>query len=114
MIFYQLDYIVDEILKEMPSAEQLFLRKYLNQDFAKTEARYLWERIIEHKWNISERLKRDVGFRTAAVDYFENFYAPDTFFGNKNRKSGIFGKVFHPVTSGLRSYFVQKSKILPQ
>jgi hypothetical protein len=114
MIFYQLDYVVDEVLKNIPSEEQVFLKKYLNADYPKKEAKYLWERIADHKWLVSERLRRDIGFRVAAVDYVENFYAPDLVFGNKNKKSGVFGKFIRPLNSTLKSYFVSKSKILPQ
>ena len=113
MIFYQLDYVVDEVLKNLPTEEQIFLKKYLNKDFPRKEAKYLWERIVDHKWYVSERLKRDVGFRVAAVDYVENFYEPNSIFGSKNRKSGVLGKIFRPINSSLRSYFVSKSKILP-
>lgn len=112
MIFYQLDYVVDEVLKDVPSAEQVFLKRYLNEDFPRQEAKYLWETIVDHKWYVSERLRRDIGFRVAAVDYIENFYEPDPVFGNKNRSA--FGKFFHPIASSLRNYFVQKSRILPQ
>ena len=114
MIFYQLDYVVDEVLKNLPIREQVFLKEYLNKDFPRGEAKYLWERIVDHKWLISERLKRDVGFRVAAVDYIENFYEPKSVFGSQNRKSGVFGKIFRPINSSLRSYFVSKSRILPQ
>src|SRR5215204_1531468 len=82
MIFYQLDYVVDEVLKNIPTEEQVFLKKYLNRDFPRKEAKYLWERIVDHKWYVSERLKRDIGFRVAAVDYIENFYEP-VFFGKR-------------------------------
>ena len=94
MIFYQLDYVVDEVLKDLPTEEQIFLKKYLSRDFPKKEAKYLRERIVDHKWYIGERLKRDVGFRVAAVDYFENFYEPVSFSGGKSRKSGVFDKIF--------------------
>jgi hypothetical protein len=114
MIFYQLDYVVDEVLKNNPSPEQMFLKKYLNTNFAKKEARYLWEKIVDHKWYVSERLRRDIGFRVAAVDYFENFYEPTPVFKNKNKRSGVVGKVLGPLSSGLRSYFVAKSTIFPQ
>jgi len=114
MIYYQLDYVVDEVLKNLPTEEQIFLKKYLNRDFPRKEAKYLWERIVDHKWYVSERLRRDIGFRVAAVDYIENFYEPNSIFGSKNRKSGFLGKIFRPISSSLRSYFVSKSKILPQ
>jgi len=114
MIAYRLDYVVDEVLKSVPSPEQAFLKKYLNRNYSKKESKYLWERILDHKWYIGERLKRDVGFRVAAVDYVENFYDPHAVVGGKNKKSGVIGKIFRPLGAALRSYFVSKSKILPQ
>ena len=82
MFFYKLDYAVEKVLKNAPTPEQEFLRKYLSADLSKTEAKYLSERIADHKWHVSERLKRDIGFHVAAVDYIENFYAP-VFFSNR-------------------------------
>jgi SpoVK/Ycf46/Vps4 family AAA+-type ATPase len=32
----------------------------------------LWPRILQHKWLMSEMLKRDVGLKTACVDFLEN------------------------------------------
>lgn len=113
MIFYQLDYVIDEMLKDNPSEEQIFLKKYLAADYPKKEAKYLWERIVDHKWYVSERLKRDIGFRVAAVDYLENFYEPNSIFGNKNNPSGILRRFFRPLSSAARNYFVSKSRILP-
>ena len=112
MVFYQLDYVVEEVLKNIPTPEQVFLKKYLNKDFQKKEANYLWERIVDHKWYVSERLKRDIGFRVATVDYVENFYEPDSVFGNINKQTGIWRKIFRPVNSALKCYFISKSKIL--
>ena len=68
MIFYK--------LKNIPAAEQTFLKRYLSEDLPIREVKYLWEKIADHKWLLGERLKRDVGFRVAAVDYIENFYEP--------------------------------------
>lgn len=36
------------------------------------------EAINRHKWFLSERLGRDVGFHVAAADYFENIHPADT------------------------------------
>ncbi len=83
MIFYKLDYAIEKVLKNVPTPEQSFLKKYLNADFPQREAKYLWERIVNHKWYVSERLKRDIGFRVAAIDYVENFYEPSV---SQNRK----------------------------
>jgi SpoVK/Ycf46/Vps4 family AAA+-type ATPase len=32
----------------------------------------LWPRILQHKWLLSEKLERDVGLRTACIDFLEN------------------------------------------
>ena len=63
MIFYQLDYVVEEVLKNRPTKEQVVLRKLTGANFTKKEAEYIWERVVDHKWYIGERLKRDVGER---------------------------------------------------
>lgn len=86
MNIYKLDYTIEKVLRDAPTREQTLLKKYLNEDFTKREAKYLWERIVDHKWYVGERLGRDVGFRTAAVDYVENFYEPVY---TKNSKTGL-------------------------
>ena len=37
------------------------------------DAIVLWPRVLDHKWYLSERLGRDIGYRVAAVDFVENF-----------------------------------------
>jgi SpoVK/Ycf46/Vps4 family AAA+-type ATPase len=32
----------------------------------------LWTKIMQHKWLLSEKVRRDVGFRTACIDFLEN------------------------------------------
>ncbi len=112
MIFYQLDYVVEEIKKNEPSFEQQTLKKYVSADYTKEEAKYVWERVIDHKWYVGERLKRDVGLRVAAVDYVENFYDSSTFRHKNNRRNGFFNRLFKPVSQITRSYFISKSKTL--
>ena len=94
MNFYKLDYTIDKVLRDAPTREQALVKKYLSEDLSKREAKYLWERILDHKWLVSERLRRDVGLRVAAVDYFENFYEPVFF---ENRKKGL--------KNGFREFF---------
>jgi hypothetical protein len=71
-----MDHVIEEVLKNAPSPEQIFLKKYLSADFSKREAKYIWKRIVEHKWHISERLRRDVGFRVAAAIISKTFTSP--------------------------------------
>jgi hypothetical protein len=110
MNFYQLDYVVEEVLKDTPSREQAILKRLAKKDFSKKEAAYVWERITDHKWYLGERLKRDVGFHVATIDFLENFYEPRGFYSNKRQQSGGFRRVFDSFGSGLRNYFVSKSK----
>ena len=112
MNFYQLDYVVDEILKDTPSREQAILKRLAKKDFSKKEAAYLWERITDHKWYLGERLKRDVGFYVATIDYLENFYEPSRLINNNPRRSTGFRGFFNSAGSSLKNYFVSKSKIL--
>ncbi len=40
----------------------------------------LWSNILKHKWLLSEKLGRDVGLRTACIDFLENMeQAPDEY-----------------------------------
>lgn len=32
----------------------------------------LWSKILQHKWLVSEKLGRDIGVRTACIDFLEN------------------------------------------
>jgi hypothetical protein len=86
MSFYKLDYTIEKVSQDVPTPEQALIKKYLSADFPKREAKYLWNRIVDHKWHVSERLKRDIGFRVAAVDYVENFYEPVFF---RERETGL-------------------------
>ncbi|MBW2568169.1 MAG: DUF4032 domain-containing protein, partial [Deltaproteobacteria bacterium] len=40
--------------------------------FAPDIAAELWPKILQHKWLMSEKLGRDVGLRTACIDFVEN------------------------------------------
>jgi hypothetical protein len=40
--------------------------------FASDVAAELWPKILQHKWLMSKKLGRDVGLRTACIDFVEN------------------------------------------
>lgn len=42
------------------------------EKFAPEIAADLWPKILQHKWLFSEKLRRDVGLRTACIDYIDN------------------------------------------
>ena len=56
------------------SDAQVLLQEFTGKQFSRNDAEAVWTQVIKHKWNMSERLGRDVGFRVAAVDFIENFY----------------------------------------
>ena len=74
MIFYTLDYVIEKTLKQNLTAEQMFLKEFAGGKLANEEANYLFERIKDHKWYVSERLGRDIGLKVAAIDYLENIH----------------------------------------
>ncbi len=71
---YLVFYFFNNVLTENLTTEQNLLKKLTGENFSKGEAEYLWKRISDHKWYISERLGRDVGLTVAAIDYLENIY----------------------------------------
>ena len=73
MIFYKLDYTIEKTLNSKPSLEQKYLFEFTGKEFPAKEAKNLWTKVIDHKWYVSERLKRDIGLKVAAVDYIRKF-----------------------------------------
>ena len=109
MVIYQLDYVVNEVTQNTPSFEQKQLKKYVNTEFTKEEAKYIWERVIDHKWYVGERLQRDIGLRVAAVDYVENFY-DSSIFRKNSKQNGFFNRLGRLISNLARSYIISKSK----
>ena len=103
-----------KLRKNEPSFEQQTLKNFVGANYTKEEAKYIWERVIDHKWYMGERLKRDIGLRVAAVDYVENFYNASIFRkSNHQNQKGFFNRVSRSVAQMLRYYFVAKSITLP-
>ena len=46
----------------------------------------LWPKILQHKWLLSEKLARDVGLRTACIDFLENVEQAHKEYMNYKRK----------------------------
>jgi hypothetical protein len=76
MIFYKLNNFIEQIFNSGLSREQKTLQNFVGQTFSKKEAEFVWGKVLDHKWYVSEYLGRDVGLRVAANDYVENFYEP--------------------------------------
>lgn len=76
MIPFRLDYVIERTLSEAGREEQRLLKELAGVRLPAAEARAEWQRVLEHKWFVSERLNRDIGLRVAAIDYFENVRLP--------------------------------------
>jgi SpoVK/Ycf46/Vps4 family AAA+-type ATPase len=65
---------MNENIQETPSPE-VCASKIFEISGTKLEsdtAADLWPKILQHKWLLSEKLNRDVGLRTACIDFLEN------------------------------------------
>lgn len=87
-------YLESKILAPLSSAEQNYLADFTGRRFSRREAKRVWDKVLDHKWILSEHLGRDVGFRVAANDFLENFYRPETFKGNRSKRQRIPLRVF--------------------
>jgi Domain of unknown function (DUF4032) len=80
MIPFRLDYVIERTLQTINPASGRRERRMINDltgvRVPDRKAREIWPSILEHKWYLGERLNRDVGLRTAAVDYLENIAPP--------------------------------------
>lgn len=71
-ISFPLDYIVGKEIQPQLTDIQRALNELAGVNLSAKEARRVFPSIQEHKWYMSERLGRDVGWRVATIDYFEN------------------------------------------
>lgn len=88
-IQFRLEHVIDKLAAPAPAlVKQRTLRELAGVKLPVREAQHAWERIMDHKWYLGERLGRDVGLRVAAVDYFENI-APATQTRRRNFRGGL-------------------------
>ena len=82
MIPFRLEHVIERTLHLTDSVngrrERRMIKELTGVRLPKATARDVLSSILEHKWYLGERLNRDVGLRTAAVDYLENIAAPST------------------------------------
>lgn len=72
----KLDYVIERVLAEPSRIERRTLKRLAGVRLSTSQAQTVWPRILEHKWYLSERLKRAGGMRVATVDYFERIELP--------------------------------------
>lgn len=65
---------MNENIPESLSSEECASKIFELSDarFEPAIAQDLWGKILQHKWLLSEKVGRDVGFRTACIDFLEN------------------------------------------
>lgn len=85
------------------SDAQIFLQEFTGNSFSRTEAESIWSQVLDHKWNVSNRLQRDIGLRVAAVDYVENFITPQNF--GKTQVSGFYNHAWTKTKKLARAFF---------
>lgn len=80
MVPFRLEHVIEETLTRNNSAsgrrERRTIKHLTGVCLSDRAAREVWLSILVHKWYLGERLGRDVGLRTAAVDYLENIAPP--------------------------------------
>jgi hypothetical protein len=92
-----------EVPSERLRDQARLLKELVGVSISQSELRAVWPRLLEHKWFISERLGRDVGLRTAAVDYFENLMSPEELRSGTSRVRRIqiaLRSIFPPAAPG--------------
>lgn len=99
MIGFKNDYIIEKIIKEQASKEQVFFQQMFGEKIEKTEAQNFLERILDHKWYVSERLGRDVGLPVAALDFVANIEPLPV--AGRNRKTWTGGRLNQAMRFGL-------------
>jgi len=67
--------LFEKVTQPQLTDAQRTLNALAGVNLSPTEARETLPRVRDHKWYLSEYLGRDVGWRVAAVDYFENVAA---------------------------------------
>ena len=83
---YLLFYFFIRVFRPVLTEEQTLLQHFAGEKYSAEEAKRLCERINDHKWYLSEKLHRDVGYKVAAIDYLENFYQSEKH--SSKRKKG--------------------------
>ncbi len=87
------------------SDAQILLQEFTGQKFSRNEADTIWTNVANHKWNMSEQLGRDIGFRVATLDFIENFYQPTTAVNQAEESAVTEFKIPQFIRKAVRFYF---------
>ena len=94
-------------------AQRSAVQTYTGRRIATAEADDLLKRISDHRWYVSENLKRDVGFHVAAIGYVENFYSPSKNAGKRPGSYALWGGIKRLTSKAIEGYLKGKSETLP-
>jgi hypothetical protein len=97
-----LNWVVERSGPPRPSALNALAPLLAALGISDDDAEREWCKILDHKWYLSERVGRDVGLRTALVDYFENVHLPDAELSG--RRSRLLALVAEPVLGPERDH----------
>jgi len=67
-------YVIARIEGDRDTFYSDMLKFYLGKELVDKNVYELWVKILKHKINMSDDLKRDVSIKVAAIDYLENNY----------------------------------------
>ena len=108
VINYNSQFTFDDLAQAGPDSARSLLEIYTGNNMSPIEASSLLKKIADHKWYVSERLSRDVGFHVAAIDFVENFYEPQSDRHSESLLAKIWKNVAHRTASTVRHYFEAK------
>lgn len=107
---YNLQYAAINSIEQVPGMGRSLLQVYTGNPISETEAEKLLCRIADHKWYVSEKLDRDVGFHVAAIDYVENFYEPQR---AESPVLQFISKTGQILQAAIKKYLIAKGETLP-
>jgi len=102
---------LDNSFNTIPGMGRSLLQVYTGKSISENEATVLLRKIADHKWFVSEKLHRDVGFHVAAIDFVENFYEPQT--ATESRIGTLASKVVNTARSAITKYLIAKADVVP-
>lgn len=107
---YKLDYPTNNSLESIPGVGRSLLQVYTGSSISENEAKTLLHKIADHKWYVSQKLDRDIGFHVAAIDYVENFYEPQP---AESSVPQFISKTAQILQSAMKKYLIAKADTPP-
>ena len=107
---FKFEYATTRMSETGPGFERSLLQIYTDRRISDREANELLGKVADHKWFVSERLNRDVGFHVAAIDYVENFYRPAAEVTRTKQLHAYFHKIAGFARSALIAFLTARGR----